>query len=155
MIEPLLRFRNRLSASERAALDRSRLLTSVIRGYVKTLTIPPSASPLRTIQSNYPSRLTLISRLSSRKAGTRFNSRGIDDDGNVANFVETETVFWNPLGLCFSYSQVRGSIPIFWEQNAGLIPGQQKIHVRSPVPLQLMELNYAGYQIRRGYPACF
>jgi hypothetical protein len=32
----------------------------------------------------------LLSRRSSRRAGTRYNSRGIDDDGNVSNYVETE-----------------------------------------------------------------
>ena len=25
-------------------------------------------------------------------AGTRFNARGLDDEGNVANFVETEQI---------------------------------------------------------------
>ena len=38
-----------------------------------------------------------------------------------------------PSGICFSYAQIRGSVPVFWEQAAGLIPGQQKITVtRSP-----------------------
>jgi len=32
--------------------------------------------------------VSLISRLSWKRAGTRFNTRGVDDDGNVANFVE-------------------------------------------------------------------
>ena len=32
--------------------------------------------------------LSLISRLGWKRAGTRFNTRGIDDDGNTANFVE-------------------------------------------------------------------
>ena len=32
--------------------------------------------------------LSLISRLGWRRAGTRFNTRGVDDDGNTANFVE-------------------------------------------------------------------
>jgi hypothetical protein len=32
-----------------------------------------------------------------------------------------------PAGICFSYVQIRGSVPVFWEQAAGLIPGQQKI----------------------------
>ncbi|GFF59665.1 SacI domain and endonuclease/exonuclease/phosphatase family protein [Aspergillus udagawae] len=54
---------------------------------------------------------------------------GIDDDGNVANFVETETVLWIPPGLTFSYVQIRGSVPIFWEQAPGFFPGQQKIEV--------------------------
>jgi hypothetical protein len=76
-----------------------------------------------------PSTLTLISRLSCRRAGTRFNARGIDDDGNVANFVETETAYWYPTGLCFSYSQIRGSVPLFWEQATGLLPTQQKVTI--------------------------
>ena len=37
----------------------------------------------------------LISRLSCERAGTRFNVRGTNDDGNVANFVETEQVIKN------------------------------------------------------------
>lgn len=32
--------------------------------------------------------LSVISKLSCQRAGTRFNSRGIDDNGHVANFVE-------------------------------------------------------------------
>ncbi|KAI9757099.1 MAG: hypothetical protein M4579_003577 [Chaenotheca gracillima] len=129
MIGPLVKFRSRLAAHERDALDSSRILTSVIRGFVLTVTLPASTAPLRDSFSGLPSTLTLISRLSCRRAGTRFNARGIDDDGNVANFVETETIFWTPSGLCFSYAQVRGSVPIFWEQATGLLPGQQKIQI--------------------------
>lgn len=32
--------------------------------------------------------MALISRLGWKRAGTRFNTRGVDDDGNCANFVE-------------------------------------------------------------------
>ncbi|KAL8760236.1 MAG: hypothetical protein Q9184_003393 [Pyrenodesmia sp. 2 TL-2023] len=137
MIDPLIRFRSRLSQHERGILDESRMLTSAIRGFVLTVTIAAAASPLKGLKSNYPSSLTVLSRLSCRRAGTRFNSRGIDDDGNVANFVESETVFWHPSGLCFSYVQVRGSVPIFWEQTTGLLPNQQKIQItRSPEATQ-------------------
>ncbi|KIW72427.1 hypothetical protein PV04_00622 [Phialophora macrospora] len=137
MIDPLIKFRSRLTDTERNALDHSRLLTSVTRGFVKSLVIPTSSSPIRGTVPGHPTTLTIISRLSSRRAGTRFNSRGIDDDGNVANFVETETVFWSPTGLCFSYTQVRGSIPVFWESSSSLIPGQQKIQItRSPEATQ-------------------
>lgn len=142
MISPLGRFRSRLLEHERTALDKSGILTSAIRGFVLTITIPPSSAPLRHTRTGLPSSLTLISRLSCRRAGTRFNSRGIDDDGNVANFVESETIYWSPsttvgessvnekaAGICFSYAQIRGSVPVFWEQAAGLIPGQQKITV--------------------------
>lgn len=129
MIGPLLQFRSRLTELERTALDHSRMLTSVVRGYAATMIIPPSSVPSRTRVSNSPSTLTVISRLSARRAGTRFNSRGVDDDGNVANFVETETIFWSSSGVCFSYIQVRGSIPVFWESSASLIPGQQKVQI--------------------------
>lgn len=37
----------------------------------------------------------LISRLSCERAGTRFNVRGTNDDGHVANFCETEQVRLN------------------------------------------------------------
>ena len=133
MIDPLIQFRSRLAQHEKQALDDSHILTSAIRGFVSTITIPPSISPVRGPRTNLPSHLTLISRLSSRRAGTRFNSRGIDDDGNVANFVETETLLWHPSGLCFSYSQVRGSVPIFWEQATTLLPNQQKISITRSV----------------------
>ncbi|KAF3769058.1 hypothetical protein M406DRAFT_249144, partial [Cryphonectria parasitica EP155] len=133
MINPLVQFRSRLMHHERESLDQSRILTSAIRGFCLTMTIPQSVAPLRPAKTGIPSYLTIISRLSCRRAGTRFNSRGIDDDGNVANFVETETIYWSPSGILFSYAQVRGSVPVFWEQAAGLLPGQQKISItRSP-----------------------
>jgi SacI homology domain len=84
MIKPLVNFRSQLVSHEREALDASRILTSAIRGFVLTITIPLSSTPVRTTTSGKPSSLTLISRLSCRRAGTRFNSRGIDDDGNVS-----------------------------------------------------------------------
>ena len=37
-------------------------------------------------------QIGLVSRLSSLRPGTRFNVRGVDDNGYVANFVETELV---------------------------------------------------------------
>ena len=129
MIRPLVEFRSRLQQQDRDALDASRILTSAIRGFCKSWAIPQSAAPLKFTKTGLPSYLTIISRLSCRRAGTRFNSRGIDDDGNVANFVETETTYWSPAGIVFSYAQVRGSVPVFWEQAAGLLPNQQKISI--------------------------
>ncbi|EKV17476.1 hypothetical protein PDIG_14280 [Penicillium digitatum PHI26] len=129
MINPLLLFRSHLPPSDKAKLDASQMLTCVIRGFASTLKVPATVSILPHVRTNFPSMLTIISRQSSRRAGTRFNSRGIDDDGNVANFVETETILWISPGIAFSYAQIRGSVPIFWEQAPGLIPGQQKIEV--------------------------
>ena len=133
MISPLVEFRSRMQEHEREALDASRILTSAIRGFCKTWAIPQTSAPLRTSSTGPPSYLTIISRLSCKRAGTRFNARGIDDDGNVANFVETETTYWSPSGVVFSYGQVRGSVPVFWEQTAGLLPNQQKITITRSV----------------------
>lgn len=137
MIQPLIDFRSRLAAPEKISLDASQILTSAIRGFVSSITIPSASSPVKLPKSSLPSSLTLISRLSCRRAGTRFNARGIDDDGNVANFVESETVLYHPSSMSFSYTQCRGSVPLFWEQTPGLLPGQQKIQItRSPEATQ-------------------
>ncbi|GFF16671.1 DNase I-like protein [Aspergillus terreus] len=129
MIHPLLLFRNRLSPLEKQRLDSSQILTCVIRGFASTVTVPAIVHVIPEAPAHHPSLLTIISRQSSRRAGTRFNSRGIDDDGHVANFVETELILWVPPGTSFSYVQIRGSVPLFWEQASGFIPGQQKIEI--------------------------
>lgn len=127
MIQPLVDFRSRLAEHERDALDASGILTSAIRGFALTVHVPASSSPARNSRTGQPSNLTLISRLSCRRAGTRFNARGIDDDGNVANFVESETIFCTD-AVCFSFVQCRGSVPLFWEQANGM-PHQQKVTI--------------------------
>jgi hypothetical protein len=59
--------------------------------------------------------LVLISRIGCQNAGTRYNARGVNDDGAVANFVESEMLLVLPEHT-LSYVQVRGSVPLFWEQ---------------------------------------
>ncbi|GAA0141761.1 phosphatase [Lithospermum erythrorhizon] len=59
--------------------------------------------------------ITLIARRCTRRIGTRLWRRGADSDGYVANFVETEQIIqYN--GLTASFVQVRGSIPLLWDQ---------------------------------------
>ena len=40
--------------------------------------------------------------------------RGVDDDGNVANFVETEQSLLHEDGRQTSFVQIRGSMPLLW-----------------------------------------
>ncbi|XP_050068336.1 phosphatidylinositol-3-phosphatase SAC1 [Anopheles maculipalpis] len=61
----------------------------------------------------------LISRRSVRNAGTRLFCRGINSDGDVANFVETEQIVITEHD-CVSFVQTRGSIPLFWNQTPNL-----------------------------------
>lgn len=53
---------------------------------------------------------------------------GIDDDGHVANFVETEQILYY-MNYCCSHLQIRGSVPIFWQQRG--LTAQTKI-TRTP-----------------------
>uniref|UniRef100_A0A8C2JZM4 phosphoinositide 5-phosphatase n=1 Tax=Cyprinus carpio TaxID=7962 RepID=A0A8C2JZM4_CYPCA len=72
---------------------------------------------IRTIYAGHKqAKACVISRLSSERAGTRFNVRGTNDDGQVANFVETEQVIFLDDKVS-SFIQIRGSIPLFWEQH--------------------------------------
>ena len=59
--------------------------------------------------------MTLLSRRNSLRAGTRLFSRGIDEDGCTSNFVETEQII-EIHNRTISFVQIRGSIPLFWEQ---------------------------------------
>ncbi|KAF8950040.1 SacI homology domain-containing protein [Flammula alnicola] len=81
--------------------------------------------------------VTLIARRSRHFAGARYLKRGVNDEGNVANEVETEQIVCEALTTPFyypargraedhrnrrpnpnytSYVQYRGSIPIYWTQ---------------------------------------
>ncbi|KAL2016624.1 hypothetical protein VTK56DRAFT_3242 [Thermocarpiscus australiensis] len=66
--------------------------------------------------------ITVISRRSIKRAGLRYLRRGIDEDGNVANSVETEQILspaeaaWDPNAKVYSFVQIRGSFPLFFTQ---------------------------------------
>ncbi len=65
----------------------------------------------------------LISRRNVKRAGTRYNKRGVDQDGNVANNVETEQLFFKTTesnSTLYTYVQTRGSIPLFWNQKVDI-----------------------------------
>ncbi|XP_049806410.1 synaptojanin-1 [Schistocerca nitens] len=81
---------------------------------------------IRTVYVGHrQARAVIISRLSCERAGTRFNVRGSNDDGHVANFVETEQVIFLDNEVT-SYIQTRGSVPLFWEQ-PGVQVGSHKV----------------------------
>ncbi|KAF9073776.1 SacI homology domain-containing protein [Rhodocollybia butyracea] len=73
-------------------------------------------------------QLALISRRSRYRAGTRYFRRGIDHEGHVANFNESEQLLFvehqNTTGAVgnddfahrFSFVQIRGSVPFFWAE---------------------------------------
>lgn len=61
-------------------------------------------------------QLVVISRRSIRRPGVRYLRRGVDINGDCANWVETEQVLISD-GEAYSFLQVRGSIPVYFSQS--------------------------------------
>ncbi|CAG8567939.1 3766_t:CDS:10 [Gigaspora margarita] len=62
----------------------------------------------------------IISRRSRERPGLRYQRRGINEQGAVANYVETEQILSIKIDDSnhnVSFVQVRGSIPLFWSQS--------------------------------------
>ncbi|KAJ4554077.1 Phosphoinositide phosphatase sac1 [Exophiala dermatitidis] len=80
--------------------------------------------PARIKSTNF--NFALITRRSRHRGGTRYFSRGIDDQGHVANFNETEQVVvlndvsGPPAGYAggagIQNGKTRGSVPVFWAE---------------------------------------
>ena len=106
---------------------------------------------IRTVYAGHRQfKASIFSRLSCERAGTRFNVRGANDEGHVANFVETEQLIYGDQGDLSSFLQTRGSVPIFWEQ-PGVQVGSHKVRfsrgVETSAPalerhLRLMQQRY-------------
>lgn len=91
----------------------------------------------------HPFKFALITRRSRHRAGTRYFARGIDEEGHVANFNETEQIILlndddsrglggyegsggyqngkiggnvGPEVQVLSYLQTRGSVPVYWAE---------------------------------------
>jgi len=94
--------------------DMSAYILPVINGTFDTRTVMANGRKLQ---------LYLISRRSRFRAGTRYFRRGIDHDGHVANFNETEQIATvasqadpNHAATTLSFVQIRGSVPVFWAE---------------------------------------
>ncbi|CRK47676.1 hypothetical protein BN1723_007695, partial [Verticillium longisporum] len=91
-------------------------------------TSPPGSPPAEAIRGSLDLRasekkflITVISRRSIKRAGLRYLRRGVDEDGHVANAVETEQILsnssWDKSSKIYSFLQIRGSIPLFFTQS--------------------------------------
>lgn len=111
LMQEIISFRDRLDDNARQVLDDEGFLTTVIRGFAETFV---------TYIKQLKVSLTVISKQSWKRAGTRYNARGIDDEANVANFVETELIMYSR-EYCYAFTEIRGSVPVFWEQDTSLL----------------------------------
>ncbi|KAJ3271167.1 inositol polyphosphate 5-phosphatase [Terramyces sp. JEL0728] len=118
IISELIRIKQQeLDSTTAHEVDKSGLLIPIIQGFVGQDKVTLAAKKWD---------IGIISRLSSNRAGTRFNARGIDDDGHVSNFVESEFLIYSQSHK-FSFVQLRGSVPLFWEQTGMQVQHKVKI----------------------------
>eukprot|EP00392_Amoebophrya_sp_AT5.2_P016933 g17243.t1 len=68
-----------------------------------------NAAPARLLSANL--RLLLFVRRSCKRVGTRYACRGIDDEGDVANFLEVEQLCVLPTAEIHSLVQGAGGVP--------------------------------------------
>ncbi|KAI6203085.1 Phosphoinositide 5-phosphatase [Aphelenchoides besseyi] len=118
---------------------------------------------IRTIYvAHLTAKVAILSRLSSERVGTRFNVRGANDDGSVANFVETEQVSQTSFnGTAFelqlilfenresSFVQIRGSVPLFWDQ-PGIQVGSHKVRLK-PVEVSMPAFERHYRKLKQDY----
>lgn len=104
--------------AEEKYLWNKTLLEDLIHNKLEPFILPLIQGSFQTIESEVKGeavKVSLIARRCNRRTGTRMWRRGADMDGNVANFVESEQIL-ETKGYLASYTQVRGSIPLLWEQ---------------------------------------
>ncbi|KAK4783205.1 hypothetical protein SAY86_007579 [Trapa natans] len=90
--------------------------------------------------------LTLIARRSRHYAGTRYLKRGVNEEGKVANDVETEQIVFEDLskGCPIQISSVvqnRGSIPLFWSQETS------RLNIKPDIILSRKDRSYEATKL--------
>lgn len=84
ILSPLLELREQLTPGDRATFDELGFASPCIQGFYEAREVDIGGQ--RGV-------LTILSRLSPNRSGTRFNRRGIDLHGNPANFAEVSRPF--------------------------------------------------------------
>ncbi|GAA5874319.1 hypothetical protein JCM3774_000939 [Rhodotorula dairenensis] len=95
----------------------------LMQGFVDEVSV---ALPLSSHSAALPApsaidlKLTIVSRRSTERPGLRYQRRGINGSGQVANFVETEFLIEcerEGMRHVDAFVQIRGSIPVYWSQS--------------------------------------
>ena len=89
-------FWNEYMARDFIELGLHAYILLVMQGWFQSSTfsipVPPNPLDPTATTTNVPVDLVVISRRSKDRAGLRYQRRGIDDEGHVANMVETEMI---------------------------------------------------------------
>ncbi|CCH63170.1 hypothetical protein TBLA_0J01760 [Henningerozyma blattae CBS 6284] len=124
----IIQWRNRMNDIEKVTFDLGGFLIFIMRGFCKTTLIETPTSV---------SSITLISRISIENKPNIFDLKGINDDGKISNFIETEIIVTTERFI-FSYTQISCNIPLFWEiVDNQLIGGKRPKLTKSPEHAQV------------------
>lgn len=96
-----------------------------------------------------PATFTLLSRRCTRRLGTRMWRRGANLEGDTANFIETEQLL-ELEGFRCSSLQIRGSIPLLWEQIVDLSYKPQLRIIQHEQTPQVVERHFNDLYQRYG-----
>ena len=125
-LEPVINLASQIPSDQADFLLNARIFSKIAKGFFGTTS--------KTISSS-EYEIGVHTRIGKKKAGTRFNSRGLDDEGNVSIYGETEIII-SSNEFRFSYIILRGSVPVFWEQQGiQIVPPNIKI-TRAPLATQ-------------------
>lgn len=112
------------------------------------------AEAVETNASKRDYLLTLVSRRSVKRPGLRYLRRGVDDEGNTANTVETEQILsvpeWTPSHPAYSYLQVRGSIPLYFSQSPYALKPVPALHHSADTNLLAFGRHFREFSRRYG-----
>ncbi|KAK8545275.1 hypothetical protein V6N13_066561 [Hibiscus sabdariffa] len=126
-----------LTRGIRNHLQNTLWTVALVYGFFKQATLTVSGRNLKLI---------LIARRSRHYAGTRYLKRGVNENGRVANDVETEQIVFEDVsdGLptpITSIVQNRGSIPLFWSQETS------RLNIKPDIILSKKDQNYEATRL--------
>ncbi|OLY85699.1 Inositol-1,4,5-trisphosphate 5-phosphatase 1 [Smittium mucronatum] len=140
LLRVFYQFSRRLDPSTRDLFHQSSFIVCLVQGYVgcilRDLSNPSPADSSYIIQEtadsnpfpkyDNPLSIMVISRLSSRRIGTRFLTRGLDDSGNVANNCQGIQIGSHKVQLSRS---VDACIPAIKKHFGELISDYGRVHI--------------------------
>lgn len=122
LVSEIIAWRSRIPAQEKELIG-GEFFTFLIRGFYKTAVVE-EAETICTV--------TLITRISAESKQQSMELVGIDDQGRISDFMETEIIITTE-NYIFSYTQVSGNVPLFWEVVDGQLLHSRKLKLTKSV----------------------
>ncbi|KAI3638993.1 hypothetical protein MIR68_003491 [Amoeboaphelidium protococcarum] len=128
----------------------------LICGYVNCIPVQDQQNSSSTSNSNNRFQsVYLISRMSRKRAGTRYTRRGIDLNGYCAMMAETEVILVKQLSSQFmemsSFVMLRGSVPWIWHHEVDL-SYKPPLIVRQQDDLTVQAMKKSFQMVQNEYP---